>query len=152
MQHQEIVYQHLQGPFRTDADQSMARQPPQAAMFFQGREHQLDRLLPQPVDRLSACGLHPGLMRKDELFVFAPPQTTTGFAAGRPLRPERARLARGGLDPVAQFLAVCRRSKGVDNLSMPLYSLSTPWHTRATHAAPRERGARFSHPGVLMEL
>ena len=49
MHHQEIVYQHLQGQFRTDADQSMARKPPQAAMFFQVREHQLDRLLPQPV-------------------------------------------------------------------------------------------------------
>src|SRR2546426_2991878 len=101
MQHREFVYHPPKGKFRTDADQSMARKPPQAAMFFQVREHQLDRLLPQPVDRFGACGLHPGLMRKDELFVFAPPKTAPDFVAGRTLRPERARLARDGLDPVA---------------------------------------------------
>jgi hypothetical protein len=70
-------------------------------MFFQVCKHQLDRLLPQPVDRFGACGLHPGLMRQDECFVFAPPKTATDFVACRAWRPERARLARGGLDPVA---------------------------------------------------
>src|SRR2546425_11564017 len=98
MQHQEIVYQHLQGQFRTDADQSMARKPPQAAMFFQARENQLDRLIPQPVDRFGACGLHPGLMRKDELFVLAPTKTAPDFVAGPTLRPERGSLPREALD------------------------------------------------------
>ena len=40
-------------------------------------------------------------MRKDDLFVFAPPKTAPDFVAGRTLRPERACLARDGLDPIA---------------------------------------------------
>jgi hypothetical protein len=34
---------------------------------------------------------------------------------------------------------------GVDNLTAPLYRLSTTWHTRSTHAAPHERSALFPH-------
>ena len=46
MQHQKIVYQHLQGQFRADTGQPMARKPPQAAMFLEVGKHQLDGLSP----------------------------------------------------------------------------------------------------------
>ena len=101
MQHQEIVPQHLKGQFCADACQLMARKPTQTAMFLEVGKHQLDRLPPQPVDRFGARGRHPGRMRKDDLFVFATPNTPTDFAACRALRPERARLARGGFHPIA---------------------------------------------------
>jgi hypothetical protein len=41
-------------------------------------------------------------------------------------------------------------NKGVDNLTVPLYRRITPWHTRATHAAPPERHVLFSPGHSLM--
>lgn len=37
-----------------------------------------------------------------------------------------------------------RASSNIDNLSIPLSSLSPMWHTHATYAAPRERSALSS--------
>jgi len=42
MQHQEIVYQHLQGYLCADAFQPVARKPTQTSMFFEVCKHQLN--------------------------------------------------------------------------------------------------------------
>src|SRR6516162_11312488 len=67
-------------------------------------------------------------MRKDALFVFAPPQTTTDFVAGRALRSERARLARGGLDPIAHhdFLTASTPSTRFASHPLELMARWTP--------------------------
>jgi hypothetical protein len=108
-------------------------------MFLQGRAPHRDRLLPPPVDRCGACGLHPGLMRQADLFGCAPPKTAPDFVAGRTWRPERARLARDGLAPVAHHACLTAATAPTRCVSHPL----------APMAGWTPRGLELDTPGAL---
>lgn len=70
-------------------DRAIARTTPALLSLYS-----IITLTAQPVDRFGFLRLHPGLMRDDELCVFATPHAAAAFLARRILRPQRTRLAR----------------------------------------------------------
>jgi hypothetical protein len=78
----------------------MARKPPPAPRCFPVRPHQLDRLLPSPVDPCGGLGLHPGLMGTDAICMRAAPPPTD-CVAWRAVWTERTGAAGGGRHPRA---------------------------------------------------
>src|ERR687893_2696319 len=72
-------------------------------MLFEIRKYDFDGLAAQSVNRFRFLRLHPLLMRKDQVLMLTAPNAASTFLAGRALRLQGAGLARGALDPVAQY-------------------------------------------------